>query len=208
MRIGIVGAGAIGGLIGVQLARAGHDVNVLARGATLDALRSGAWALELGGRRLEARVVAGDDAAHFGVQDILLLAVKGPALAGIARALAPMIGADTLVIPAMNGVPWWFLLAGIGSLPATALKSVDPDDAIAGAIPFERVIGCVVHASAYVSAPGSVIGQGGNKLIFGEPRGEAPRGCARSPACSTRPASRSFKANASSATSGTSSGAT
>ncbi|HEX3429500.1 MAG TPA: 2-dehydropantoate 2-reductase [Rhizomicrobium sp.] len=171
MRIGIVSAGAIGGLLGVPLARAGHEVSVLARGATLDALRTGNWTMERGGTAIAATVRASDNAAELGMQDVILIAVKGPALAGAADALQPMIGPETIVVPAMNGVPWWFLLEGGGSLGPTGLRSVDPDGQIARAIPSRHVFGCVVHASAYVSAPGRVVHQAGNTLIFGEPAG-------------------------------------
>jgi 2-dehydropantoate 2-reductase len=172
MRFGIVGAGAIGGFIGVPLARAGHDVSALARGATLEALRNGTWAVARDGKSAEARVRASDSAAELGVQDAIVIAVKGPALTAAARALEPMIGPNTTVIPAMNGVPWWFLLEGGGSLPPAALCSVDPDGGIARTIPLRHVVGCVVHASAYVAAPARVVNQAGNKLIFGEPVGE------------------------------------
>lgn len=171
MQIGIVGAGAIGGFIGVPLARASHEVNVLARGATREALRTGAWTVVRGGSVTEARIRASDKASDLGVQDVIVIAVKGPALLEAARALQPMIGSDTIVLPAMNGVPWWFLLRGAGVLPPTALKSVDPDGGVAHAIPLSQVVGCVVHASAYVSAPAHVVHQAGNTLILGEPGG-------------------------------------
>ena len=182
MRIGIVGAGAIGGLIGVRLARCGHETSVLARGSTLDALRSGSWKLQFANELLEAKVHAADRAEELGIQDVLIIAVKGPALAVVTREIRPMLGAETIVIPAMNGVPWWFLLAGAGVLPPTTLNSVDPDGAIARAVPFGNVVGCVVQASAYVHAPGCVIHQAANKLIFGEPnagRSERIRAVAR-----------------------------
>ena len=169
MRIGIVGAGAIGGLIGVPLARRGHDVSVLARGATLQALRAGSWTIERRSVVDEARVRASDEAAELGVQDTIVIAVKGPSLAAAARALEPMLAPETAVLPAMNGVPWWFLLEGGGSLPPTALASADPDGSIARTIALRHVVGCVVHASAYVSAPGRVVHQAGNTLIIGEP---------------------------------------
>ncbi len=179
MRIGIVGAGAIGGWLGVRLAAAGHDVSVLARGATLSALRAAPWRLDLGGETLRADVRAADDAAALGAQDVLFLTVKGPALPALAPRLAPLVGAETVVVPAMNGVPWWFLLGGGGELPPTALASVDPDGAIARAIPFARVLGCVVHASAAGVAPGHVRHQAGNRLILGEPSGDASPRLAR-----------------------------
>jgi 2-dehydropantoate 2-reductase len=169
MRIGIVGAGAIGGWIGVRLAAAGHAVSVLARGETLEALRAGPWRLEIGGETLAAPVSANDDAVALGVQDILVIALKGPALTALAPAVRAMIGPDTVVVPAMNGVPWWFLLGGGGKLPSIALVSVDPEGAIAAAIPFDAVLGCVVHASAAVAAPGHVVHKAGNRLILGRP---------------------------------------
>lgn len=173
MRVGIVGAGAIGGFIGVPLARAGHDISVLARGRTLHALSTENWVVERNGVAAEARARASDNARDFGVQDIVVIAVKGPALADAAAAIQPMLGSDTIVVPAMNGVPWWFLLEGTGSLPPVALRSVDPEGRIARTLPLGQVVGCVVHASAYVVAPGRVMHQAGNMLIFGEPRGGA-----------------------------------
>ena len=173
MRVAIVGAGAIGGWIGVRLARAGHAVSVLARGETLRALRQGPWRLESGGEALSAGVEASDDAAALGVQDVVIIALKGPALPHVAPALVPLIGPDTLIVPAMNGVPWWFLLGGGGELGPLPLASVDPDGAIAAALPFDQVVGCVVHASAATSAPGKVVHKAGNRIILGEPAGGA-----------------------------------
>lgn len=175
MKIGIVGAGAIGGLVGVSLARAGHDVSVLARGATLEALRIGKWTIEQNGVAREARVRASDKASEFGVQDIVVIAVKGPALCEAARALGPMVGEETILLPTMNGVPWWFLLEGGGLLPPTALTSVDPGGDIARALPLRQVMGCAVHASAYVSAPGLVVQHAGNTLVLGETAGGKSR---------------------------------
>lgn len=170
MRIGIVGAGAIGGWIGIRLAAAGHDVSVLARGATLQALRENSWRLAAAGDTIEARVRASDDARELGAQDIVVVALKGPALPAVAPSLTPLIGAETCVVPAMNGVPWWFLLGGGGELSPTALTSVDPGGAIAAAIPFKTIVGCVVHASA-TSSPGEVTHKAGNRIILGEPTG-------------------------------------
>lgn len=170
MRIGIVGAGAVGGLIGIPLARQGHPISVLARDDTLAALRNG-WVLERSHERIESHVRVGNEAALLGVQDLLVFAVKGPSLAAAVRHAGAMIGPETVVVPAMNGVPWWFLLAGAADLAPARLETVDPDGAIARAIPIASVIGCVVHATAEVKIPGTVIHRGGNRLIFGEPNG-------------------------------------
>ncbi len=171
MKFAIVGAGAIGGWLGIRLADAGHEVSVVTRGETLSRLRSTPWRLEIGGRVVERMVVASDNPADLGVQDVVILAVKGPALGALAPKLVPLIGPDTLIVPAMNGVPWWFLLAGAGELPPTALSSVDPEGAIAASVPFDRVIGSVVHASVASSEPGRVTHKAGNGVILGEPAG-------------------------------------
>jgi len=171
MRIGIVGAGAIGGWLGVRLARRRHEVSVLARGQTLDALKERGWRLDIDGETLSARVTASDDAADLGMQDVVLITVKGPALPALAPLIVPMIGPTTLVVPMMNGVPWWFHQGGGGELPPTQLRSVDPDGAIAAALPYGQIIGNVVHAAAGVQAPGHVVHKAGNRLIFGEPSG-------------------------------------
>lgn len=171
MRIGIVGAGAIGGWIAARLSQAGHAVSVLARGATLEAVRRNGVILEAGEERVVAEVAASDDAAALGEQDVVVIAVKGPSLPALAPRLVPMIGAQTTVVPAMNGVPWWFLFGGAGELAPAALVSVDPQGHIASAIPFEQVVGCVVHASSTVVSSGVVKVKAGNRLIIGSPHG-------------------------------------
>lgn len=175
MRIGIVGTGAIGGWLGVRLARAGHRISVLARGESLAVLRSRPWQLVSDDGAQFAQVRAEADARALGVQDMIVLAVKGPALATLAPLLAPMIGPDTAIVPAMNGVPWWFLLGGGGELPGTTLAAVDPDGTIAAALPFGQVVGCVVHASVATDAPGIAVHRAGNRLILGEPGGGTAR---------------------------------
>lgn len=175
MRIGIVGAGAIGGWLGVRLARAGHTVSVLARGQTLAVLQAGPWRLTTGGETLSVDVRAAADGEALGEQDLLVIAVKGPALSSLAPTLAPMIGPDTAILPAMNGVPWWFLLGGGGELPTTPLATIDPGGAIATALPFARIVGCVVHAAAATHAPGEIVHRAGNSLILGEPGGGMTR---------------------------------
>lgn len=171
MKVCIVGAGAIGGFIGTRLAVAGRaDVSALARGATLHALRTQGWRLEMGGEHLQAPARASADAAELGVQDLVVIAVKAPALAAAAAAIAPLLGPETLVLPAMNGVPWWFC-ERVPGFERQPLRSVDPDGAIGRAISFEQVIGCVVHASTATPEPGLVRHRMGQGLIVGEPAG-------------------------------------
>lgn len=171
-KVCIYGAGAIGGWIGVKLAQAGAQVSVVARGATLQALQ------EQGLRLIDAQgehtvpVRASAEPVALGVQDLVVIAVKAPAMPAVAAAIGPLLGPDTMVLTAMNGVPWWFLDGFGGALAGTRLKAVDPDGAIAQAIPARHVVGCVVHAACAVEAPGLVRHNFGQRLIVGEPSGE------------------------------------
>ncbi len=178
MKICIYGAGAIGGWIGAALAQAGERLNVVARGATLATLQQQGLTVVRGKGAEEVRtrvpVNAVADPEALGPQDLVVVAVKAPALAEVAARIAPLIGADTIVLTAMNGVPWWFLEGGFGG-PITGhrLAAVDPEGAIARAIPAAHVIGSVVHASCSLDAPGVVRHHFGNGLIVGEPSGQA-----------------------------------
>jgi 2-dehydropantoate 2-reductase len=171
-KVCIYGAGAIGGWMGVKLAQAGCDVSVVARGATLTALQQHGLRLQQGEDVSSAKVNASADPAALGVQDLVIIAVKAPALGEVAQAIAPLIGPDTLVLTAMNGVPWWFFEGFGAQYTGTRLKAVDPDGAIARAIPAKHIIGCVVHASCSLNSPAFVKNHFGNKLIIGEPSGE------------------------------------
>ena len=171
MKVCIYGAGAIGGFIGTRLAAQGDcSVAAVARGPTLQALRQHGWRLRQGGQLLQAPAQAAEDPRELGPMDLVVVAVKGPALAEVARRIAPLLAAHTLVLPAMNGVPWWFAQAtpALGGQP---LSSVDPDGAIAAHIPLAQVLGCVVHASAFTPEPGLVEQRMGQGLILGEPAG-------------------------------------
>jgi 2-dehydropantoate 2-reductase len=171
MKLCIYGAGAIGGWLGVKLARAGCAVSVVARGATLDSLRHNGLRLQEGSETLRAQVRASASPADLGVQDLVVVAVKAPAMAEVAKSIAPLLGPDTMVLTAMNGVPWWFFHGFGGSYAGTRLKAVDPDGAIAQAVPAQHIVGCVVHASCALKEPGFVQHHFGNKLIIGEPSG-------------------------------------
>ena len=172
MKVCIYGAGAIGGWIGSALARAGCRVSVVARGATLEALQLHGLRLHEGHSVTSQAVASSATPADFGVQDLVVLAVKAPSLPEAARQIAPLLGPDTLVLTAMNGVPWWFLQGFGGALAGTQLSSVDPDGALSQAMPARHIVGCVVHASCSVDEPGLVHHHFGNRLILGEPSGE------------------------------------
>ena len=171
MKICIYGAGAIGGWMGARLAQTGHDISVIARGATLSALRANGLQLVEDGKTTTASVEAAENGAELGPQDIVIVAVKAPAMAAVAAGIAPLLSTNTAVITAMNGVPWWFC-DGLGSgLAGTRLTSVDPDGSIAAAIPSAQTVGCVVNASCLQDAPGVIRHHLGNGLIFGEASG-------------------------------------
>jgi 2-dehydropantoate 2-reductase len=168
----IVGAGAIGGWLGAGLARAGCDVSFLARGDTLAALQTQGLKLQSGAQAEQTHSVrASNSAAELGLQDLVIIAVKAPALREVAQQIAPLLGKDTVVLTAMNGVPWWFLQGFGGELADHALSSVDASGEIAQAIPSAHIIGGVVHASCSVTSPGVIRHAFGNKMIVGEPSG-------------------------------------
>jgi 2-dehydropantoate 2-reductase len=172
MKVCIYGAGAIGGWMAHGLARAGCNVSVVARGATLDALQLHGLRLHQAGQVTSQAVASSAEPSDFGVQDLVVISVKAPSLPDVAKRIAPLIGPGTVVLTAMNGVPWWFLQGFGGALAGTRLRSTDADGALAAAVPAPHIVGCVVHASCSVDEPGLVHHHFGNKLIIGEPSGE------------------------------------
>ena len=173
MKIAVVGLGAVGGLLAAKLASAGHEVSALARGATLAAVRQRGLRLAMGGTETNHAIRASDDAAALGPQDLVIVALKGPALAVAAQSMQPLFGPGTIVMPAMNGVTWWFLQTGpaAATLADTRLKSVDPEGSIGESIPLDRVLGCVVHLTCSSPEPGLIRHGFGDKFIVGEPSG-------------------------------------
>jgi 2-dehydropantoate 2-reductase len=174
MKICIYGAGAVGGLIGGVLARAGHEVGLIARGAHLAALRTEGCTVETGGGRFTVRPRCAEDPAELGPQDAVVVAVKAPALPAVAAGIVSLLGPETAVVTAMNGVPWWFFDGFPKGGPAIRLPGVDAD-AMERAVPTARVIGCVVHLGAVVAAPGVIRHVADNRLILGEASGGRSR---------------------------------
>jgi 2-dehydropantoate 2-reductase len=192
MKVAVVGLGAVGGLIAARLARAGHAVSALARGETLARVRADGLSLETPQGSFTQRLAASDDAAALGTQELVVIALKAPSLPAAAPAIASLVGPETVLLPAMNGVPWWFLPA---ALPReTPLASVDPGGRLLARLPLERVLGCVVHLAASSPAPGRVHHHVGERLIVGEPSGGAS---ARVDAVCAALASAGFQAEAS-----------
>jgi 2-dehydropantoate 2-reductase len=171
MKVCVVGAGAIGGWMGVKLANAGHALSVLARGGTLAAIRANGLQLVSGGETLTVPVKAAVNASELDTPDLLIIAVKAPGLRDAALSVKSLIGSNTIVLTAMNGVPWWFFDRADRPLTGTQLATIDPTGEIAASIPSSNVIGCVVHAACSVDAPGVIRHKMGQRLIIGEPSG-------------------------------------
>lgn len=169
-KVCIVGLGAIGGWLAAHLQRVdGLRVCALARGDTLAAVRASGLRLDSGESSWQAPLRVSDDPDELGPQDLVILAVKGPAVAGVAAQVVRLCGPDTRVLTALNGLPWWFA-AGL-PVPGLLLDSVDPGGRIAALIPPQRVIGCVVHASCALRGPGWVHHVMGKGLLIGEATG-------------------------------------
>lgn len=172
MKICIYGAGAIGGLIAGRLALAGHEVSVVARGAHLTAIREKGLRILSGEKETSAKIKSDSNPATLGPQDCVIVAVKAQNLPEVAAAIGPLVGPDTSIVTAMNGVPWWFfdrLAFGDGKL---RLESLDPGGALSRAMPTSRIVGCVVHLAASTPEPGVIRHSMGERLILGEPGGK------------------------------------
>jgi len=164
----IFGAGAIGGMIATLLARSGATVSVVARGQALAALNRDGVRLIINGQMLQASLQVSEDPSELGLQDYVIIAVKTPSLPDIAKRIGPMLGPETTVVTAMNGVPWWFFLNTKHPLAGHQLKAVDPDGTISQAIPARRVLGCVMYIAASVNEPGIIRHSSGHQLLTGE----------------------------------------
>ena len=171
MKIGIYGAGAVGGYLAVRLALAGHDVTCIARGAHLAAMHKNGLRLRGNGEEHVVRCLCTDDPAEAGPQDYLIVALKAHQAYDTAETMAPMLGPDTPVITAMNGVPWWYFYKMPGRFENHCLESVDPGRRQWRAIRPERAIGCVIFAAAEITEPGVIEHIFGTTFIFGEPDG-------------------------------------
>jgi 2-dehydropantoate 2-reductase len=174
MKICIFGAGAVGGVMAGWLTKAGHDVSLIARGANLEAIRTKGLRIRTNatGEVLTTTPRAESDPAKLGPQDYVVVTVKAQSLPEVANSIAPLLGAKTSIVTAMNGVPWWFfdrLAYGGGKL---RLESIDPGGKLSKAMPTDRIVGCVIHCAASVPEPGLISHNMGQKLILGEPGGK------------------------------------
>jgi len=170
MKIAIIGAGAIGGFVGAQLAYAGEDVTVLARGATLEALNTqGIRVLMSDGTEKAVREVkATSDYSAAGPQDLVVLAMKAHQVEAVAANVPQLFAAHTVVVPMQNGIPFWYFHKHGGALEGRTVTSVDPHGVIVKHIPCERVIGCVVYPASELLAPGVIKQIEGNRFPVGD----------------------------------------
>ncbi len=177
MRICIFGAGAIGGYLGGKLSLAGEEVTLIARGRHLEAMqRNGLRLIDDDGVRV-ARPRCTDDPARVGAQDAVIVTVKAPAAAAAAEGMLPLLAEDTAVVPAMNGIPWWYFYGWKGAWRDHRLESVDPGGRQWDLLGPERVIGCVVYPACEVVEPGVVRHIEGDRFVLGEPDGEKSERC-------------------------------
>jgi 2-dehydropantoate 2-reductase len=171
LKICVYGAGAIGGYLAVGLALAGHEVSVIARGAHLEAIRERGLKLIIDGGERVARLPATDDPRQFGPQDFVICALKAHQAYDAAPSFAPLLGRQTAVVTAMNGIPWWYFYGTRGSHDGLHPRSVDHGGRQWHAIGPERAIGCVVDPACEVVAPGVVAHEKFNHFTVGEPDG-------------------------------------
>jgi 2-dehydropantoate 2-reductase len=169
MKICIVGAGAIGGLLGVKLALAGEEVTLVARGAQLEVIRAhGLKLIEEDGIETVVHPRATEHIADVGVQDMVILGMKAHQVAAVAADLANMYHDQTMVVTAQNGIPWWYFMKHGGPHEGQRLESVDPGGIVADHLPVSRVVGSVVYPAAEITAPGVLRHIEGNRFSVGE----------------------------------------
>ena len=179
MKIAIVGAGAIGAYLGARLAVSGEDVYLIARGPNLKEMQArGVRVLSPDGD-IEAHPTATDDYESIGPVDFVFLTVKAHSLPEIAPKLAPLMGPETAVVSAQNGIPWWYFQSHGGPFDGASIDSVDPGGVIAGAIDPSRIIGCVVYPSTVMVRPGVIEHIEGNRFSIGELDGQNSDRCKR-----------------------------
>jgi len=179
MKFAVVGAGAIGAFVGAMLAKAGEDVTLIARGAHLSAMQKSGVRVRGTLGEFEARPTATDDPAAVGTVDVVLLTLKAHSLTAMAPRLAPLIGAETCVLSAQNGIPWWYFYRHGGEWENTHLETVDPGGIISQSIELSRVIGCVVYPSTIIVEPGVIEHIEGTRLAIGEPDRSKSERCRR-----------------------------
>ena len=173
MKVCVYGAGAVGGHIAARLDRGGAQVAVVARGAYLAAIQAQGLRVETCEGPLHSRPVATSDPADLGAQDIVIVSVKAPALAGIAAGIKPLLGPDTRVVFALNGIPWWYMHGFAAPASDVKLASLLGASNLQETIDPERVVGAVAYTACTVTEPGVISAPNArNRLILGRPDGQ------------------------------------
>jgi 2-dehydropantoate 2-reductase len=170
MKIAIIGAGAIGGYVGVKLALAGEDLTFIVRGANLRAIRSNGMKLIMqdGSEHVASNVKATDSYSEAGVQDLVILALKAHQLDAVADEVGKLVGPDTAIVTMQNGIPYWYFHKHGGELEGRQVQTVDPTGTLARKIPVDQVLGCVVYPASELIAPGVVRHIEGDRFPLGE----------------------------------------
>jgi 2-dehydropantoate 2-reductase len=179
MRIAVLGAGAIGAYVGAALARGGADVHLIARGDNLDAIRRSGVRVRSPRGDFEAHPPATDDSREVGPVDFVFLGLKAHSYASCGSMLEPLLQEDTAVVPAQNGIPWWYFHRLEGPYEGRRIEAVDPRGAVSRAIPPERAIGCVAFPGTALAEPGVVEHYEGTRFSIGEPDGSISERCSR-----------------------------
>ena len=177
MRFAVVGAGAIGAYLGARLSLSGHDVSLIARGPHLRAMQSRGVRVRSPEGDFEAHPTATGDYDQVGEVDFVFLTLKAHSLPEVAPKLGPLLGPETAVVSAQNGIPWWYFQRHGGPLDGRRIERLDPDGVISTTIPAERVIGCIVYPSASIAEPGVIDHLEGDRFTIGEPDGSTSDRC-------------------------------
>jgi 2-dehydropantoate 2-reductase len=173
MKICIYGAGAIGGYLGVQLARAGADISLVARGPHLAAMRAGGLKLLIDDEERVIQPRCTDDPAELDVQDVVIICLKAHSVTGVLDRMQPLLGPRTRVVTAINGIPYWYFYKHGGAHENSTLESIDPGGRQWRELGPERAIGCIVYPATEIVAPGVIKHVYGNQFPLGEPSGES-----------------------------------
>jgi len=179
MRIAVIGAGAIGAFVGAMLAKSGEDVTLIARGTHLRAMRDRGVRVRGSLGAFVAHPTVTDDPASIGAVDVALLTLKAHSLVEMAPRLAPLLGPETCVVSAQNGIPWWYFYRHGGDWEGTRLETVDPGGVIGRHLDPARVVGCVVYPSTIIAEPGVIEHIEGTRFAIGEPDGSKSERCRR-----------------------------
>ncbi|RDL45591.1 2-dehydropantoate 2-reductase [Marinomonas piezotolerans] len=168
MNICIAGAGAIGCTLAARLSESGQNVKVLARGATLETLKStGIRLTDIDGEHT-VKVFASDSAEEIGPQDLIFICCKAPALPAMLKLIKPMLHEETIVIPVVNGIPWWYFQGVEGRFSGDTIQAIDPEGSVSKLLPHPHLIGCVVFITAFRNAPGVVTSTNPHLIVLGE----------------------------------------